>query len=69
MAEVWLAEDQRLRRWVAVKVLHAQFSAPDSEMVAAFEREATVIARMQHQNIVGVYDAGAYEGRRYIVME
>ncbi|MBK7330618.1 MAG: serine/threonine protein kinase [Dehalococcoidia bacterium] len=69
MAEVWLAEDQRLRRWVAVKVLHEQFSGTGSELVAAFEREATVIARMQHQNIVGVYDAGSHDGRRYIVME
>ncbi len=69
IAEVWLAEDQRLKRWVAVKVLRDQFSAADTELIAAFDREATVIARLQHQNIVGVYDAGSYEGRQYIVME
>ena len=70
MAEVWLAEDQRLRRWVAVKVLRESFSAEaDAATIAAFEREATVIARLQHQSIVGVYDAGAHDGRRYIVME
>jgi serine/threonine-protein kinase len=70
MAEVWLAEDQRLRRWVAVKVLREAFSAEsDSETIAAFEREATVIARLQHASIVGVYDTGTHEGRRYIVME
>lgn len=70
MAEVWLAEDQRLRRWVAVKVLREAFSAEsDAETIAAFEREATVIARLQHQSIVGVYDTGVHEGRRYLVME
>jgi len=70
MAEVWLAEDQRLRRWVAVKVLREAFSAEtDAETIAAFEREATVIARLQHQGIVAVYDTGVHQGRRYIVME
>ncbi len=70
MAEVWLAEDQRLGRWVAIKALRESYSAgADAETIAAFEREATVIARLQHQGIVGVYDAGSHEGRRYIVME
>jgi serine/threonine-protein kinase len=69
IAEVWLAEDERLKRWVAVKVLRDQFSAADAELMAAFDREATVIARLQHQNIVGVYDAGSHEDRQYIVME
>jgi len=70
MAEVWLAEDLRLGRQVAVKVLHASFSdVTDAETVAAFEREARVIARLQHPNIVGVFDAGTVDGRRYIVTE
>ncbi len=70
MAEVWLAEDQRLRRWVAVKLLREAFSSEaDAETIAAFEREATVIAGLQHPNIVGVYDTGVHEGRRYLVME
>lgn len=70
MAEVWLAEDQRLGRWVAIKALRESFSqGADAETIAAFEREATVIARLQHSGIVGVYDAGSFEGRRYIVME
>jgi eukaryotic-like serine/threonine-protein kinase len=70
MAEVWLAEDQRLGRWVAVKALREAFDETlDAETIAAFEREATVIARLQHQNIVAVHDAGSHEGRRYIVME
>lgn len=70
MAEVWLAEDQRLGRWVAIKALRESFTAgADAETIAAFEREATVIARLQHSGIVAVYDAGSHEGRRYIVME
>jgi serine/threonine-protein kinase len=70
MAEVWLAEDQRLGRWVAIKALRESFTAgADAETIAAFEREATVIARLQHSGVVAVYDAGSHEGRRYIVME
>ncbi|MCC6960797.1 MAG: serine/threonine protein kinase [Dehalococcoidia bacterium] len=70
MAEVWLAEDQRLGRWVAVKALRESFTqSADPEAVAAFEREAKVIARLQHPGIVGVFDTGSFEGRRYIVME
>ncbi len=70
MAEVWLAEDQRLGRWVAVKFLRESFSAEsDAGAVAAFDREARVIARLQHPNIVAVFDAGIHEGRRFIVME
>ncbi|PFG74413.1 serine/threonine-protein kinase [Tepidiforma thermophila] len=70
MAEVWLAEDLRLGRWVAVKALHSALTeAIDPEAVAAFEREARVVARLQHPNIVAVYDAGEFAGRRYIVTE
>ena len=70
MAEVWLAEDQRLGRWVALKFLHEAIAAgAGGEAVAAFEREARVIARLQHPNIVAIFDAGLHEGRRYIAME
>ena len=70
MAEVWLAEDQRLGRWVALKAMREPVTqAADPEAVAAFEREAKVIARLQHPGIVGVFDTGSFEGRRYIVME
>ena len=70
MAEVWLAEDERLGRWVAIKMLHESYQlGTDHEAVQAFEREARVIARLQHPNIVAVFDAGSWEGRRYIVTE
>ena len=70
MAEVWLSEDLRLGRWVAVKLLREGFATEqDGDLVQSFDREARVIARLQHPNIVGVYDAGAFEGRHYLVME
>ena len=67
MSEVWLAEDQRLGRWVAVKVLRS--SLGDDDLVSGLEREARIVARLQHPNIVGVLDAGRHEGRYFIVME
>lgn len=70
MSEVWLAEDQRLGRWVAVKLLRESFSSgQDGDLIASFDREARLIARLQHPNIVAVYDTGAWDGRHYLVME
>ena len=70
MAEVWLAEDQRLGRWVAVKILRDVLPGEqEGELVSGFQREARLIARLQQPNIVQVYDAGVHEGRNYIVME
>lgn len=63
MAEVWLAEDTRLGRWVALKSLKDGVSSGD------VVKEARIIARLQHPNIVAVYDAGAHEGRTYLVQE
>jgi serine/threonine-protein kinase len=69
MAEVWLAQDQRLGRWVALKVLRDSVSAADGDLAASLQREARVIAQLQHPNIVGVFDTGVYEGHHYLVME
>lgn len=68
MSEVWLAEDQRLGRWVALKVLRETLGG-EQELVSSLEREARVIARLQHPNIVAVFDAGRYNGRYFLVME
>jgi serine/threonine-protein kinase len=68
MAEVWLAEDERLGRWVAVKLLREPASG-EGQLLDTVLREARVIARLQHPNIVGVYDAGLHEGHHFLVME
>ena len=68
MAEVYLAEDQLLGRQVAVKVLHQHF-AEDQEFVERFRREASSAAALSHQNIVGIFDRGEWNGTYYIAME
>lgn len=70
MSEVWLAEDERLGRWVAIKLLRDSVAeGEDGDLVTSLEREARVVARLQHPNIVSVYDVGRYNGRHYLVME
>jgi serine/threonine-protein kinase len=68
MAEVYRGFDQVLNRTVAIKVLLPQM-ARDTSFVARFRREAQAAARLNQQNIVGVYDTGADDGTQYIVME
>ncbi len=68
MASVYLAEDLRLGRRVAVKILHPQFAA-DPAFVARFDAEARTVASLSHPNIVQVYDVGHDGDRYYIVME
>jgi eukaryotic-like serine/threonine-protein kinase len=68
MADVFLCEDQQLGRKVALKLLHRRF-AEDPAFVERFRREARSAAGLQHQNIVGVYDRGEYDGTYYIAME
>lgn len=68
MATVYRAQDQRLNRFVAVKVLKTEYSE-DKKFVAKFRQEAQSVASMSHPNIVGVYDVGEDNGMHYIVME
>ena len=67
MAEVYLAEDQRLERRVAVKVLPAAM-AMEQTFRARFEREARAAAKLQHPHILPVYDYGQQDGVPYLVM-
>ena len=67
MAEVYLAEDQRLERQVAVKILPAAM-ALEQTFRARFEREAQAAAKLQHPHILAVYDYGEQEGMNYLVM-
>src|SRR3954465_15509703 len=66
MATVYLAEDQRLGRKVAVKRLHAE--SPD-DAARRFEREAKLGASLNHPNIVAVYDIATDDEGVLIVME
>src|SRR5258708_8636975 len=68
MADVYLAHDQLLGREVAVKVLHHHF-AEDQEFVERFKREASSAAGLSHQNIVGIFERGEWNGTYYIAME
>ena len=68
MGEVWSAEDQRLGRVVAVKLLTAEFVA-DPERRARFLREAKAAAAVTHPNIVVVYEVGEADGQAFIAME
>src|SRR6185295_19844631 len=68
MGEVWLAEDTRLGRKVALKLLPAEFTA-DSERVRRFTLEAKAASALNHPNIIAVHDIGECETGRFIVME
>lgn len=68
MAEVYRAEDLRLGRTIAVKILRAQF-ATDPKTLRRFLDEARSLAGFSHPNVVNVYDVGRQGERYYIVME
>jgi serine/threonine protein kinase/tetratricopeptide (TPR) repeat protein len=68
MGEVWLAEDSRLDRKVALKLLPAEFTQ-DLERLRRFTQEAKAVSALNHPNIISVYDIGECETGRFIVME
>src|SRR3989339_1772218 len=68
MGVVYLAEQQSLRRRVAIKVLKSQFAA-DPEYVLRFQREARSAARLDHPNIIKIHLVGEEEGQHYFAME
>ncbi len=68
MGEVFLANDDRLDRGVAIKVL-PEAVAQDADRLARFEREAKLLASLSHQNIATLYGLEEDEGQRFLVME
>lgn len=68
MGEVFLAEDTRLDRKVAIKMLPADFAA-DEDRVRRFEHEARATSALNHPNILTVYDIGTHNGSSFIVEE
>jgi len=67
-ASVWRARDTRLDRNAAVKLLHPVWRA-DPVAVERLRREAHSVARLEHRNIVGVYDFDVVDDDAYLVME
>jgi serine/threonine protein kinase/Tfp pilus assembly protein PilF len=69
MGEVYLAEDTRLGRRVALKLLPASFTTK-TDRVRRFEREARAASSLSHPNVCMIHEVGeAEDGRHYIVME
>lgn len=68
MGIVWLATDVRLGREVAIKALPDAL-AHDTERLERFEREARLLARLDHPNIARLHGLEEHEGRRYLVLE
>lgn len=68
MAMVYLANDLRLERRVAVKIMHAHL-ADDENFRRRFDQEARSAARLSHPNLVNVFDQGIDADRNYLVME
>ncbi len=68
MGRVYLAEDTRLNRQVALKILSPE-RINNPRAIARFQREARVGAQLQHENLVRIYDFGESSGRYYLVME
>lgn len=67
MAAVYKAYQPAMERFVAVKVLPRKF-AESSEFISRFQREAIMLAQLQHPHILPVFDYGQEDGYSYIVM-
>ncbi|MCC6261321.1 MAG: protein kinase [Anaerolineales bacterium] len=68
MATVYKAYHAALDRYVALKVLHPAFHQ-DQTFTARFQREARVVAKLEHPHIVPIYDYSEHEARPYLVMK
>src|ERR1700751_3609245 len=68
MGEVYRARDQRLGRYVALKVLPNEL-ALDPSRRSRFEQEARHVAALNHPNIIALYDIGEQDGIAYMVTE
>ncbi len=68
MGEVWRARDSKLGREVAIKTLPEEF-AKDEERLARFEREAKLLASLNHPNIAAIYGLEEDSGTRFLVLE
>src|SRR5262245_24511539 len=68
MGEVYRARDSKLKRDVAIKILPEEFSR-DQDRISRFQREAEVLASLNHTNIGTIYDLQEANGSRFLIME
>ena len=68
MGQVFRAEDSTLKRDVALKVLPEHMSG-DADRMMRLEREAQLLAQLEHPNIAAIYGLEEAEGRRFLVMQ
>ena len=68
MGEVYRAEDTKLSRQVAIKILPDEFFH-DAEWLARFEREAKLLASLNHPNIAAIYGLEQADGKPFLVLE
>ncbi len=68
MGEVYRARDRKLKREVAIKILPEEF-ARDHDRLSRFQREAEVLASLNHTNIAAIYDLQEANGFRFLVLE
>lgn len=68
MATVYKAHHVKLDRYVAIKVMHRNL-LQDDNFRQRFNREAKIVARLEHPNIVPIYDYDEYSGQPYLVMK
>src|SRR6202165_2135420 len=68
MGEVYLAQDTKLDRKVAIKLLHEEFSK-DADKLNRFVQEAKAASALNHPNILTVYEIGETDGKNYIATE
>ena len=68
MGEVYQAKDTKRGRSVAIKILPEEF-AQDADRVARFQREAKLLASLNHPNIAAIYGLEESDGTNFLVME
>jgi hypothetical protein len=69
MGIVYAARDPKLGRDIAIKVLRPELARDNPELARRVTREARVMARISHPNVLGVFDVGTVRGQVYIAME
>ena len=68
MGEVYQARDQKLGRDVAIKILPDEF-AKDADRITRFQREAKLLASLNHSNIAAIHGLEEYDGTHFLILE